>query len=184
MPEDPEQRAITEALNRIDSFGALGRNPLARSRVVDAGLARAGLSDTSFQRGRVLSRLIRQEVRQQFEEREARPEGRDVAEWTILYLRVHDGLSLQEIGSRLRMPERSVARYYSRAKEQLLDRLYTLSEQTADPGIYCPSCGTRLENLQPQHTAFRICRVCAARMEFSPIGSDTLQIILKPVRDL
>jgi hypothetical protein len=95
--------------NRIDSFGALGRSQLAQSPLVEAELASAGLSDTPFQRGRTLSRLIRREVQQQFEEREERPTARNVAEWSILYLRVHSGLSLQDIATRLNMPMRSVA---------------------------------------------------------------------------
>jgi len=177
MHEDAEGRAITGALNRIDSFGALGRNPLAQSRVIDAELARAGLEATPFQRGRLLSRLIREEVRRQFEEREARPEGRDVAEWSILYLRVHGGLALQEIADRLKMPVRSVTRYYGRAKEQLLDRLYTLDEQAAGAGIHCPSCGARLAGLPP--CGSHICSACNAELDVSPLESDTLQIVVR-----
>jgi len=184
MHDDSEQRAITDALNRIDSYNALGRNPLARSRLIGAELARAGLSETPFQRGRLLSRLIREEIRRQFEERETRPEGRDVAEWSILYLRVHGGLSLQEIADRLNMPVRSVARYYGRAKEQLLDRLYTLDEQVADGGLHCPSCGARLGNLEWERSEPRSCAACGAEIDVSPLGPDALRIIMTPGRVL
>src|SRR5690348_1852780 len=160
MREDPDVRAITEAINRIDGFGTLGRNRLARGSLLDAELNRIGLDDTPFQRGRLLSRLIREEVRRQFEEREANPEGRDVAEWSILYLRVHDGLSLQEIGECLNMPGRSVARYYARAKELLLDRLYTLEENVVQAGIHCPICGSTLCDPSQNTLTSGACTVC------------------------
>lgn len=179
MQDDHDQRAITDALNRIDSFSALGRTPLAQSALIDAELARAGLRDTPFQRGRLLSRLMRDEVRRQFGEREVHPEGRDVAEWSILYLRVHGGLSLQEIAERLNVPVRSVARYYGRAKEQLLDLLYKLEEGAGGAGVHCPSCGARLGHVRPDTPEICNCAVCGSEITISSLGPDTLQIIMR-----
>lgn len=183
MEPDPEQRAITDALNRIDSYSALGRTPLAQSALIDAELARGGLRATPFQRGRLLSRMMREEVERQFEQREAQAEGRDVAEWSILYLRMHRGLSLREIADRLGMPMRSVARYYGRAKDQLLDRLYTLEEEAVAAGIYCASCGARLGHVQPETCEVRTCAICGAELTVSSLGPDTLQIIVKSSPD-
>lgn len=179
METDPELRAITDALNRIDSYGALGRTPPAQSALIDTELARLGLQATPFQRGRLLSRLMREEVRRQFEGREMHPEGRDVAEWSILYLRVHGGLSLQEIAERLDMPVRSVARYYGRAKELLLDRLYTLEEEAARAGVHCPLCGARVGDGQIETPKAQSCAMCGAELTMSSLGPNTLQIVVK-----
>jgi hypothetical protein len=139
-----------------------------------------GLADTPFQRGRLLSRVIRREVQRQFVGREAGADGRDVAEWSILYLRVHGGLSLQEIAGRLNMPVRSVARYYARGKELLLDRLYTLQEQAPDTGIHCASCGGRLTGVQQQLSGHYSCDACGAEMDVSALRGGTLQITMTP----
>jgi Sigma-70, region 4 len=159
---------MTEALNRLDSYVQLGTQELAYAPVVRLELARAGLDDTAFQRGRALSRLIRREVMKEFERYQAHPTGRDVAEWTILYLRVHEGRSLQEIAQRLNMPPRSVARYYARSKALLADRLYATAETLPALGLYCPRCGARVLERVPDERTSLTCASCGASLDISP----------------
>lgn len=179
MTADPDLRAIAEALNRIDQYASLGRVSLAGGRGVTAELARVQLDDTPFRRGRILSRLIRDEVRRQFERRGADTAGRDTAEWTILYLRVQDGLSLQQIADRLHMLLRSVARYYARAKELLLDRLHTLDEAQMNTGIYCPLCSTPSAIAREDMSASFECNGCGATLT---IESDSESAVLVAAR--
>jgi hypothetical protein len=141
---DTDVRAVGEAIIRLDAYTALGESPLAGSSCITGALRRRGLEDTPFNRGRVLGRTIREEVERQFRRVESEREGRDVAEWTILYLRVVRGLPLTDIARRLSMPQRSAARYYSHAKELLLDRLLDLDERERAATLYCPRCGTPL----------------------------------------
>ena len=139
----PDLKAMTAALNRIDEYAALGRTPIAHLPLVTDRLAQYRLRDTPFQRGRIASHLILDTIRAQVpSDRESA--GRDAVEWTILYLRVHNGKALEEISSTLSMPLRSVARYYARAKGLLLDRLLDLANAPDRSGIYCPRCGTFL----------------------------------------
>jgi hypothetical protein len=177
---DPDLRAIAEALNRIDQYASLGRVSLAGGRAVSADLARLQLDDTPFQRGRVLSRLIRDEVRRQFEQRREDTAGRDVAEWTILYLRVQDGLSLQQIGERLHIPLRSVARYYARAKELLLDRVYALDEGRITGRMYCPLCGTVSDAARAELPISTACSGCGAELDIESDREATLHILARP----
>lgn len=173
MTADPDLRAIGEALNRIDQYASLGRVSLAQARSVTAELARLQLHDTPFQRGRTLSRLIRDQVQDQFDRRKQEITGRDVAEWTILYLRLHDGVSLQQIADRLQMPLRSVARYYARAKELLLDRLYALDERQMAHGLYCPLCGTYAGDARPTSG---VCRGCRAELAVEWDGAPVVHV--------
>ena len=178
MTADPDLRSIAEALNRIDQYASLGRGALARSRAVDAELTRRHLTDTPFQRGRLLSRLLREEVTRQFEQRGVKPAGHDAAEWAILYLRIHDGLSLRQIGERLGMPTRSVARYYARAKELLLDRVYARDEDAIAGGIYCPRCGTRsADNVLPVSFA---CTGCGAQLTAESDTAGAIRVAVRP----
>ncbi len=176
MTADPDLRAIAEALNRIDQYASLGRVSIARGRAVTAELARFRLDDTPFQRGRILSRLIRDEVRREFEQRDVDAVGPDIAEWTILYLRVQEGLSLQHIADRLQMPLRSVARYYARAKEILLDRLYTLNDTQLSTGIYCPLCGTPSATTREDHPTACECDGCGATLAIESDRDSTVHV--------
>jgi hypothetical protein len=180
MTADSDLRAIAEALNRIDQYASLGRVSLAGGRAVSAELARLQLDDTPFQRGRILSRLIRNEVQRQFERRREDTAARDVAEWTILYLRVQDGLSLQQICERLHMPLRSVARYYARAKELLLDRVYALDEGRIAGSVYCPLCGTVSDAAREKLPASIVCSGCGAQLEIDSDREATLHILARP----
>lgn len=180
MTTDPDLRAIGEALNRIDQYASLGRVSLAQGRFVNAELARLQLNDTPFQRGRILSRALRFEVRRQFQQRKEEAAGPDIAEWTILYLRTHDGLSLQQIGECLHMPLRSVARYYARAKELLLDRVYDLDEERILPGIFCPLCGTRSDAACDDPPLSMVCTGCGAEIESEPDSAWTIHIRARP----
>jgi hypothetical protein len=139
---DTGVRAVGEAIVRLDAYTALGESPLAGSSFITCALRRRGIEDTPFNRGRVLGRTIREEVERQFRRVESEREGRDVAEWTILYLRAVRGLPLTAIARRLSMPQRSAARYYSHAKELLLDRLLDLDEREHAATLFCPRCGT------------------------------------------
>src|SRR5947209_5140651 len=101
MSDASDLHDVTRAINAVDDFGVMGRTQLAQISLVDAELARLGLPATPFQRGRILSRLIRDEVAGRFDTYRDHPSGRDVAEWTILYLRVHEGSSIETIARRL-----------------------------------------------------------------------------------
>jgi hypothetical protein len=175
---------MAEALNRIDQYASLGRVSLAGGRAVGAELARLQLDDTSFQRGRILSWLIRGEVRRQFERRREDTAGRDVAEWTILYLRVQDGLSLQQIGERLHMPLRSVARYYARAKELLLDRVYGLDERRITGSVYCPLCGTGSDATREELPTSIACSECGAELDIESDREATLRLVARPLQSV
>jgi Sigma-70, region 4 len=182
MTTDPDIRAMAEALNRIDQYASLGRVSLAQGRAVNAELTRLQLNDTPFQRGRILSRFVRDEVRRQFQRRKQDGAGRDVAEWTILYLRVQEGLSLRQIGERLHIPLRSVARYYARAKELLLDRLYALDEGQITAGVYCPLCGTRADAAREDLPTSSACSGCGAELDVELDSESTFHVLARQPR--
>lgn len=158
---DIDTRSITQALNRIDDFGALGRVRLAGIRIVDEYLARTGTASTSFQRGRVLSRLIQRLIEEQALDDQRRLRGRGAVEWSILYLRVNEGRTLEEIAGTFSMPLRTVGRYYARAKGLLLDRLLSLDTPRTGE-LHCPLCGTAagMDVTAGEYT----CSRCGARM--------------------
>lgn len=181
--EEPEisstlgTRSVTEALNRIDDFAALGRVSLAHIPAVDAYLARTGAASTPFQRGRVLSHLIQRSIQEQALSDRRRSRHRDAAEWSILYLRVHQGRTLEEIAHDLSMPLRSVGRYYARAKGLLLDQLLSLDGDTGGRSLHCPLCGTLVATRDTSTAADHTCPTCRARFRVDEVSNSAEMVI-------
>jgi hypothetical protein len=63
------------------------------------------------------------------------------------------------------MPARSVARYYRRAKELLLDRLFALQEATLSVTLHCPACGVGLPVTEPPETTDVTCVHCRTEIQ-------------------
>jgi hypothetical protein len=176
-----EVREMTSILNRLDDFGWLGETGLGRSRAVTAEMAQRALPDTAFQRGRILSRRVQREVERRFERHRESPQGRDVAEWTILYLRVHEGQSLQDIAQTLNMPLRSVGRYYQRAKQVLLDHLHEGEDIATELHLHCPICGAVLTSSMLAPPAVVACPRCRASVELTSVsGSGKFGLTVSP----
>ncbi len=161
---DIDKRSITEALNRIDDFATLGSLPLAQLPLIERYLERARTPSSPFQRGRVLSHLTERLIEEQALDHQRRLRGRGAVEWSILYLRVHEGRTLEEIARELSMPLRSVARYYARAKDLLLDRLLTLEGDASVTSLHCPLCGTLVAKRGTSTAADYTCPICSARL--------------------
>lgn len=178
MPDDsphPNELSVsdlTAAINLIDDFSALGRTPLAQADIVSVETARPGTSDTAFHRGRLLSDLIRREVTRRAEQ-SRRAGGPHAIEWTILHLRVNEERSLAEIATALGMPQRTVGRYYRRAKELLLDRLLSI-HGSQQPALFSPACGTRVANTIPETPTERICSGCGRKLYTTPDEGDLM----------
>jgi hypothetical protein len=169
---DADLRSLTQALNRVDDYAALGRTAIARLTAVDERLAQLRLRDTPFQRGRVASHLIHDAIAAHVPSG-AGSDDRDAVEWTILYLRVHDSKPLEEIGEALSMPVRSVARYYARAKGLLLNHLLDLRFPTDGAGLHCPICGSPLPEAASQE---HVCPQCGAQIRVTPDENGVLHL--------
>lgn len=162
--DSPEVDELTAAVNRLDEFSALGRLQLARRPLVTSELARRREADTPFQRGRILSEIIRREIGRQIDGQRA-GKGAHTAEWTILHYRINEGYAIEDIADVLSIPPRSVGRYYRRGKELLLNRLYEEERRLTSATLYCPACGLPLSSDRIDDTVALHCSGCGSSVE-------------------
>jgi hypothetical protein len=179
-PRDPDLQAFTRALLQLDDFPALGRTSLANSELVRQALKERRLPNSTFQRGRVLSQMIQREIQDGFTNRRQSNAARDLPEWTILYLHLLEGHTLDTVSSMLKMPRRSVDRYYRRAKQHLLDELLSKDPISSMFTVFCPLCGTGIAPLGNEPRTVTRCSRCDAYLTMTLFSNGTLSISAQP----
>lgn len=183
MSGDGDRAAMTWALNRLDDVSALGASPLAALPAVTSHLQRNRLEDTPIQRGRVLAHLIRRAIDDRVRQPAGQGQQGDAVEWSILYLHVRERRTIGEIARILSIPERSVGRYYARAKDLLLDRLLALNPQISRSHLHCPLCGGPLDSPDITGPVSITCSLCGAKTDVRPGDGGSMTLTVQRSRD-